>query len=243
MTGAGTSTTRPAVVFIKELQDREAATLLGRFEARFEPRWRVTAERIEGLTADEAIDWGRARAGLVLIGFGRRVELWSAGATPHWSYPRWPPPDLPPLVERPVPPDDWRRAGAELTWAVTIRLSPRDVFVDGAVNDERETWDIAVASAAAAGFMGWDRELLDGFLADAKRAQIGDRVTAFGTLWSPSYRVYALAPARSAADAERAAAARFTPPDGFLVDYWARPADLSELATDERPAGDDAVRQ
>ena len=48
--------------------------------------------------------------GCVLVRFGRRDELWSAGATPHWSYPVWPPPDAPPLVSRPVPPEDWERA-------------------------------------------------------------------------------------------------------------------------------------
>ena len=49
----------------------------------------------------------------------------------------------------------------------------RDVFVDGAVNDDRDLWDVAVASAAAAGRSGWDRELLDGFLDDAARASAG----------------------------------------------------------------------
>jgi len=238
MMGSSTSTERPAVVFIEELEDQRAATFLGRFGARFEPEWRVTAERIEGLTAAEAINWGRERAGLVLVRFGRRVELWSAGATPHWSYPRWPPPDLPPLVPRAVPPEDWRRvggAGSELMWAVTIRLAPRDVFVDGDVNDDREAWDIAVASAAAARGMGWDRELLDGFIADAARAVVGDLSPGFATLWSPAYRVYALASALEAANAERMVAARFAPPEGFLVDYRARPADLSELAVEERP--------
>jgi len=229
------STERPAVVFIEELEDRRLGKFIGRFGARFDPEWRVTAERIEGLTAEEAIGWGRARAGLVLIRFGRRVELWSAGATPHWSYPRWPPPDLPPLVPRAVPPEDWRRVGgggSELMWAVTIRLSPMDVFVDGNVNDERETWDVAVASAAASRCMGWDRELLDGFLADATRALPIVAPGGFFTLWSPAYRIYALAPARDATDAERAVAATFVAPDGFLFDCRARPADLSELAAE-----------
>ena len=44
-----------------------------------------------------------------------------------------------------------------------------------------------------------------------------------------AYRVYAVEPALRPADAERAAAAGFTPPSGFRVDYSARPADLSEL--------------
>ena len=166
---------RPAVVFVGEIEDRQTGTFTGRFAARLERRFRATAERTEGLTAEEAVAWGRARAGLVLVRFGRRVEHWSAGATPHWRYPRWPPPDLPPLVPRAVPPEDWQRvggAGSELMWAVTIRLSRSDVFVAGDVNDDRETWNVAVASAAAARRMGWDRELLDdGFLADGSAAK------------------------------------------------------------------------
>ena len=222
---------RPAVVFVEEMEDERTARFTGRFRARFEPRWRVIADRTEGLTVEEALGWGRKRAGLVLVRYGRRVELWSAGPTPHWSYPQWPPPDLPPLVPRPVPPDDWRRvggAGSELTWSVTIRLAPKDVFVDGVVNDDREVWDVAVASAAAAGSMGWDRKLLDGFLDDAAHASAGGSSTGFGTWWSPAYRAYSVVPALDAAEAERAAAAGFAAPDGFLVEYQARPADLSD---------------
>jgi hypothetical protein len=155
-------------VFVEELEDPNQGRLLGRFAARFEPAWQVTAERAEGLTIDEAIAWGRTRAGLVLVTFGRRVELWSAGATPHWSYPRWPPPDLPPLVPRPIPSEDRE----DLTWAVTIRLTPEDVLGD----DRRDAWDEAVAAAAAALRLGWDRKLLDGFLADARTGE------GFGTL-------------------------------------------------------------
>jgi hypothetical protein len=228
---ASPSMVRPAVVFVEEIEDREAAIFTGRFRARFEPRWRVTAELAEGLTVEAAIGWGRERAGLVLVGFGCRVELWSAGATPHWSYPRWPPPDVPPLVPRAVPPEDLRRvggAGSELMWSVTIRLAPRDVFVGGDVNDDRELWDVAVASAAAAGRLGWDRKLLDGFLDDAARALASGTSPGFGTWWSPAYRVYSVVAALDAAEAQRAVAAGFAPPDWFLVDYRARPADRSE---------------
>jgi hypothetical protein len=234
MPGSSASIVRPAAVFVEEIEDVPAAIFTGRFRARLESRWRVTAERAEGLAVEEAIGWGRARAGLVLVGFGRRVELWSAGVTPHWGYPRWPPPDVPPLVPRPIPPEDWRRvggAGSELMWSVTILLAPTNVFIDGDVNDGREAWDVAVASTAAVGRMGWDRELLDGFLDDAGRGLAGGALSGFATLWSPAYRVYAVVPALDAANAERAVAAGFAPPDGFLIDYRVRPADLTELIT------------
>jgi hypothetical protein len=213
---------RPAVVFVEELEDERG--FLGRFSARFAPRRRTIADRAEGLTIDDALAWGRARAGLVLVRFGWRSELWSAGATPHWSYPPWPPPDLPPLVPRAVPPPDWPRGGVELTWAVTIRLTP-----DRVLDDERDAWDIQVASAAAAAGLAWDRTLLDGFLADA-----GDGASGFSTWWSPAYRVHAVVPASDPAAAERAVAAGFEPPEGYRVEYRARPADLSEPAAEPR---------
>lgn len=224
---------RPPVVFVEESEDLQTGRLLGRFTARFERTWRRTADAAEDLTIDDAIAWGRARAGLVLVRFGRRVELWSAGATPHWSYPAWPPPDLPPLVPRPIPPDDWRSvggSGSPLMWAITIRLTPENVLAGAAVGHRRETWDAAVATAAAVRALPWDRMLLDGFLADAAPALGADPPQAFGTMWSPDYRVYAIEPALQPADAERAVAAAFTPPSGFRVHYSARPADLSELA-------------
>jgi hypothetical protein len=115
------------------------------------------------------------------------------------------------------------RSPPGLMWAVTIRLAPKDVFVAGAVNDDREAWDVAVASAAAAARLEWDRQLLDGFLDDAQRGE-----TSFATFWSPAYRVYGVVAARDPADAERMVAARFAPPHGFLVDYRVRPADLTE---------------
>jgi hypothetical protein len=237
MPGSSASIARPAVVFVEEIEDVRAARFTGRFRARLERRWRRTAERAEGLTVEEAVGWGRARAGLVLVSFGRRVELWSAGATPHWSYPRWPPPDLPPLVPRAVPPENWScdgGAGSELMWSVTIRLTPGNVFVGGGVNDDRDVWDVAVASSAAAGRMGWDRQLLDGFLDDAGRVLAAGASSGFATLWSPAYRVYAVVLAPDAGNAERAVEAGFAPPDGFRVDYRTRPADLSELTSEKR---------
>lgn len=212
---------RPAIVFIEELED--GARLLGRFSARFEIAWREIAERADGLTIDEAIAWGRERAGIVLVRFGRRDELWSAGATTHGSYPNWPPPDAPPLVARPVPHEPWD--GGELMWAVTILLTPKDVFAH-----DRESWDVAVASACAAARLPWDRHLLDRFLADAGR---GDK--PFSTFWSPVYRAYAVVPALRPADAARAVATAFAPPDGFVVRYRARPADLTDAV--KHPSG------
>ena len=121
-----------------------------------------------------------------------------------------------------------RPIGAYPPWAVTIRLTPENVLAGVAV-DQRETWDIAVAAAAAVRSLAWDRKLLDRFLADAAPALATDPPQGFATMWSPAYRVYAIEPALQPADAECAVAATFTPPSGFRVDYSARPADLSEL--------------
>jgi len=222
---------RPPVVFVKEAEDSRTGRLLGRFNARFERAWRKTTDAAEDLTVDDAIVWGRARAGLVLVRFGRRVELWSAGATPHWSYPPWPPPDVPPLRPRPVPPEDWQAVGgggSELWWAVTIRLTPEDVLAGASGDDPRDRWDVAVATAAAARGLGWDRTQLDRFLADAGPALASAPPQGFATAWSPAYRVYAMESALDAAAAERAVARAFRPPEGFRVVYTARPADISE---------------
>ncbi len=120
--------------------------------------------------------------------------------------------------------DGARRGTHDRRGRVTIHLTPEDLFVAGAVKN-RESWDVAVASAAAAARLDWDRELLDGFVEDAER-QRGE--ASFATFWSPAYRVYGVVPALEPADAERAVAAAFAPPDGFLVDYRVRPADLTE---------------
>lgn len=120
---------RPAVVFVEEIEDRRAA-ILPAASRRGLPRWRVIAEWTEGLSVGEAIAWGVGELVWCWSTSGAGFELWSAGLTPHWSYLRWPPPDLPPLVQRAVPPEDWRcvgGAGSELMWSVTIWLAPRDV--------------------------------------------------------------------------------------------------------------------
>jgi hypothetical protein len=67
------------------------------------------------------------------------------------------------------------------------------------------------------------------FLDNARRGLAGGAWSRFATMWSPAYRVYAVVPPLDATSAERAVAAEFAPPDGFRVDYRARPADLREF--------------
>jgi hypothetical protein len=193
------------VAWIEELE--RDGRLLGRFTARLErtrdERPRVAVEHATDLAIDDALAWARERAGLVLVRFGRRTGWWSAGATPHWAYPAWPPHDLPPLVERPF---------AE-HWTVTFWLRPDDL---GAA--DRERWDPAVAASAADARLGWDATCLEHHLADM-------RPDGYGTAWPPEYRVYCVEQAPDARAAEEQASARYAPPEGFRVRTTVQPAD------------------
>jgi hypothetical protein len=226
------------VAWLEEQEGNDArgcSRLLGLFTARLERARdegrRVEIERVQDVRIDGALAWARARAGLVLVRFGRRTEFWSAGATPHWSYPAWPPHDLPPLIERPSVEEDWRTAPPEesVHWAVTFWLRPGDLGAAGGIG-VRQRWDSTIAVSAAAAGLGWDAECLENHLAD--RAEAGGR--AYSTAWPPEYRVYCVARARDRLTAERQAKSRFDPPAGFHARSTVRPADVSESGPVQR---------
>jgi hypothetical protein len=201
----------PEVAFVEEIE--AGGRLLGRFAARHLGAWagrgRPELARIDDVPVDEAIAWSRERTGLVLVRFGRRTGYWSAGRTPHWSYPSWPPHDLPPLVERIAV--DERAPEAARHWAVTFWLRPPD--------EARDRWDPVVAACAAQARLGWDAHCLAEYL----RARGSSLV-----MWPPAYRVYAVEHAETAEAAERQAAARIALPEGFKSWITVRPADLTE---------------
>jgi hypothetical protein len=222
----------PHTVFVEE--DRgEAGQLLGTFSGhvrlgRDSSGRPVVGERFDRLAIDEAIAWARERCGMVLVRFGVRAQWWWAGVTPHWSYPRWPPPDLPALIERPAPTHAWRAvdfvANEPLDWAVTLLLTP-DGLTARPDCERVQRWRIEVTSAAAESRACWDSQEIDRFLADAKAAGSGD---SFFTLHSPVFRVHFLIEAMGRSEAVDTAQASCVPPSGFHERWNARPADLDE---------------
>ena len=225
----------PDVAWIEEQQTptgQGGARLLARFNARIErfsgDSRRTVIESETELGIDQAIDWARARAGLVLVSFGCRLGYWSAGVTRHWSYPSWPPPNLPPLVERPTPAETWVTdpPGEDVHWAVTFWLMPDELAAADDV-DVRERWDIAVAFSAAASKLAWDATCLDHYLADQQQSP--ERRGWF-TMWPPEYRVYVIETAPSVTSAKQQATARYQPPTRFTARNTIRPADLSDIS-------------
>jgi hypothetical protein len=221
------------VAWIEEQLLDGVGRLEGSFTARCEHGLqsgeRTELERATDLRFDAAISWARERAGMVLVRFGRRAEYWSAGATPHWRYPAWPPPDLPPFIDRPAPETSWltKPPDEPVYWAVTFWLMPADL---SAADDPsvRESWDIAIACSATSGRLSWDATLLTNFLADKLQARADRNDSGYLTMWSPEYRVYVVEHAGSVASAERQARTRYVPPAGFASRVTTRPADLAD---------------
>jgi hypothetical protein len=225
---------RPPVVLLHEERRfaGNAMTLLGTFAARLSVNAFDAQDEVAGLTIDDAIAWGQDRAGLVLVQFGLRSGYWSAGATPHWSYAPWPPPDLPPLVPRHAPEEDWTKrelTRAPLPWSVTQRLVPEADVLGGpdpelALHD----LDVAVAEAAAVLHAGWDRDEIDLALRDRALSLLrdGDAAPASGRPSAPAYRIHVLELAVTQESAVEFARGRVRPVPGLRGTLVARPADL-----------------
>jgi hypothetical protein len=83
---------RPGTVWISEDFDRSEQYLLsGRFSARWEAtHGRDFLDGPEGVSADEAIAWGREHADLVLIRPADSDVYYSAGRRNSREYPTWP---------------------------------------------------------------------------------------------------------------------------------------------------------
>jgi hypothetical protein len=211
--------------FLEEETSDAPPRLLATFAAvvRLGPGKR--GDQAAGLSLDDALAWGCERSGLVLVRFGHRTGWWSAGPTPHWSYPPWPPPDAPELVPRPQPPPHWREPGFEydagLQWAVTLWLTPEDLSTNPTW-ERREDWRAAVAAAASECRARWDGDSLDAFLADASGAE------SFFTTHPAALRIHLVVEARDEMAARETAAASCSTPRGFRTRCAARPADLDD---------------
>jgi hypothetical protein len=99
--------------------------LLGTFDGHVETDDGL-GEEFRGLTAEQAIEWGRARAGRVLIRLGDS-DYYSVGVEAEAGKPTWPPADLPPLVRRRPESERWKDrtdADAAIEWVVPLTVDP-----------------------------------------------------------------------------------------------------------------------
>ncbi len=105
-----------------EGQDDLGSLYLGTFSGHVEGKTRML-EQVEGLTADEAIAWGRERAVVVLLRLADGDEHFSAGDENPRREREWPPPEPEPVARRRPPGQEWRErtaADAPVAWAVDL---------------------------------------------------------------------------------------------------------------------------
>jgi hypothetical protein len=212
-----------AVVWIAEDErhDDDGRILLGTFSGYLGGGDRVE-ETFEGLAVDAAIAWGRARAERVYIRLGSG-EYHSAGADPARGRPRWPPPALPPLVERRPPGEAWKDRGASdepIEWRAAVWLTPPWTIENPTA--ARASWEAALSEIAAATRAdGWDGDEMEGFLEDLARAR-RENPSAASVGWAsyhrPSYRVWFRERAATAALACDQASRRCSAPEGWKVE-------------------------
>jgi hypothetical protein len=223
------------VVWISEDEDPfepEGGMLLGTFSGHLDLGGPARADTFEGLTAEEAIAWGRARAGSVYIRFGRS-GYYSAGARQSSEFPPWPPPDLPPLVRRRPPGEEWRdrtEADDPIPWRVDVHLAPPDWNTEELAG-ERAQWEKIVAAVAAeSGADGWDADQIDGFFADlaAARARSGGAEEfAWMSRHNPCFDLHLSVQAPTQAIAIEQGLARSSVPEGWTMGASARPEAFS----------------
>lgn len=217
---------RRGVVWIAEEvewdDDGGGSWLTARFWAHHDTG-RVAAE-VEGVSAEDAIAWGRERADTVHIRLGRG-EYHTAGAVPTPDLEPWPPPDLPPLVRRRPPADAWRDRTATdppIAWAVQLSLHPADWS-----EPDRAHWDCAIAElAGAAGAEGWDADALEANRADieeARRRAAPREDFGLYTSHRPAYRISLTEQAPTQALAIEQARRRVPAPAGWEVVTRAEP--------------------
>ena len=230
-----------AVVWIAEDErhDGDGRILLGTFYGYLEGGDRGE-EAFEGLTVDEAIAWGRARAERVNIRIGSG-GYHSAGAA-RGGHPRWPPPDLPQLVERRPPGEVWKdRAVSDesIEWRAALWLTPPWTTDDPAV--ARASWEATVSEiAAATDADGWDGDEMEGFLEDlarARRQNLGAASVGWTSYHRPSYRVWFRERAATAAIASDRATGRCSAPEGWKAEPGGAEPSASRRSTRESDPG------
>lgn len=219
------------VVWISEdedLYEPEGGMLLGTFSGHLDRGGSAPAEEFEGLSVEEAIAWGRARAEWVYLRFGRS-DYYSAGARKSREFAPWPPPDLPPLVRRRPPGEEWRdrtEADEPIPWRVDVHLTPPD-WNTPQLADERARWEATVADIAAeAGADGWDGDQIEGFFADIEAARArsgGAEEFAWMTRYSPCFDLHLVVDAPTQVIAIEQGQARCSTPEGWTMGASARP--------------------
>lgn len=199
-----------------------ASWATGRFAASLQTDEELL-EEVEGVTAGEAVAWGRARSARVLIRLAEG-DYFSAGDEELEDLPAWPPPDLPELVRRRVPSEEWKDrtpADAPIAWAVRAHLTPPDAF---GMLERRPEDDAAVAALAdRTGALSWDSDALDGcievFVEVARK-----RASSYTTYVPCAYTLHFQVEASTHAVAEAAVRERVSlPSPGWGIDVQARP--------------------
>jgi hypothetical protein len=219
------------VVWISEDEDTyepEGGMLLGTFSGHLDAGGSAPADEFEGLTAEEAIAWGRARADRVYIRLGRSGS-YSAGARKSREFPAWPPPDLPPLVRRRPPEEEWRdrtEADDPIPWRVDVHLVPPN-WDTAELADERARWEATVAAVAAvAGADGWDGDQIEGHFADYEAARArsgGAEEFGWASYYHPCFDVHLTVHAPTQVSAIEQGLARCSVPEGWTIGASARP--------------------
>ena len=212
---------RKGAVWMSE--DLENGYLLGTFSGVHDTGGPRPRDGFEALPIDEALAWGRARAGQVSVEIHH--ERYSAGAVPFADLPPWPPHGSPALVRRRPPGEEWRDRtddDAPIAWAVVAWLGR----TDGAI-PERAEFDAEVgALAARAGAEGWDTKELDEAIAAKeralRRAGPGGEV-GWTTYGHNAYRLRFTVEAATRARALEAIRRRCVAPDGLTLALEARP--------------------
>lgn len=198
--------------------------------ATFGGRWTRQPRDIEGpsftgLTLDQALIWGRARAPEVQIRYGRG-EYHSAGDVNPSGLPAWPPADLPARLVRRRPPEQLWRERSEgdppVEWRIELLLSPPNV--DHMATAKR--WaaeEIVEGCCSAAGAAHWDAAPLDAYLergSDAQTPSIG-----LAGVNPPAFRIHLRGFASTSGQAEDSARGRLPRlPAGWAVRATAFPS-------------------
>lgn len=195
-------------------EDDEDGFLTGTFSG-FHDTDRERGDECWDLTFDEALEWARARADRVCVELGD-YRRFSAGAKPLPDYPPWPPDDLPRPVRRRRPGEEWKdRTDADppIGWAVTAWLESADGTI-------REDDALIRTLAERAEAISWDRDELDGSLADMERAVEGARGGAEVGWFSyhmPAYRLRFDVSASTAPQAQALVSGRLDPPAEWVA--------------------------
>ena len=198
-------------------EDLEGGCLLGTFSGVHDTGGARPRAEFSDLPIEEALAWARARADRVCVEIVS--TRYSAGARPLDDYPAWPPPDLPALVRRRPPGEEWRDRtdeDAPIAWAVVAWVERTDGSIP-----RRADWDPAIAALAArAGADGWDTEELDASIAAMeralRRAKPGEAVGWF-SYGHAAYRLRFTVEAPTRARALEAIRRRCVPPDGLTL--------------------------